>query len=424
MYNIKQDDLGAVVNGRDLLCRLRRTVPGLLLSALVCVPGAQAGKVGALKWDETITASLEYNSNITTAEHDPIADLIFQARFAVDGSWEMTQNLVLTYGLGIGYRRYLGNTGFQLDSAAIRLVPDTVFSFDIRVSDQLNFTVSDSVNFMENASDIAVVNRETGEVETNLFSFERVRNRASIDGTWSVNQRNQLGLGVWRTDVIPLSSRFDDYRRIQYGVNGRWTRSFRESLRGGVSGSLYETRYATDFNNDSDGRSWGPFVEWGITENMTFAADMQFVRTGFDRSTAQPGVADDFDYQAVEWGLKLTHAFNPRMSYTLEYRKASDYGYISNYRELDLASAVVAWQATRTGQAYVSVSYEWGDDSGGIAPDYWERWFVAVGYSQPFWKDFEYSVRARWTDKMSRVVGRSYEQYSLYIGLVYHFPSR
>ncbi len=409
--------------GAISLC-LRLALAVFWLHLVMAPISAEAGKLGPLEWRESISLSMEYNSNINTSETDPVDDFIFQGRFSVSGSWEMTRQLTLSYGFGIGYRRYLGRSGFQLDNAAIRLVPDTTFDFDIRVSDQLTFNVSNSINFLENASDIVVVNPDTGELETNLFSFERVRNRAAVSGVWSVNQRNQLSGEIWRSDVIPLSSRFDDYRRIQQGVTTTWTRSFGPSIRGGLSGSLFETRYRTDLNNSSDGRAWGPFVEWGVTDNLTLKGDIRFTRIGFDRSTQLPGVEDHFDYDAMEWGVSLNHAFNPRMSYTLEYRETSDYGFISNFRELEIASAIFAWKATRTGDAFFSASYEWGKDSGGLAPDDWERLFLAAGYSQPLWTDFEISFRVRWTDKDSRVNGRSYDQFTAYIGLVYTFPNR
>jgi len=88
MYDNDYTDLWGVVRGHYLFASLRRAAPVAFLSCLICGPYAHAAKVGAFKWDETITASLEYNSNITTAEEDPIDDIIFQARFAVDGSWE------------------------------------------------------------------------------------------------------------------------------------------------------------------------------------------------------------------------------------------------------------------------------------------------------------------------------------------------
>lgn len=397
-------------------------VPALPVLLVTVVPALEAGKVGSIAWNESISGSVEYNSNITTSEDDPVEDVVVQARFMVDGSWEMTRQLVLSYGFGIGYRRYIGGSGFGIEKAAIQLVPDTQFDFDIRVSDNLTFTVSDKIEFSEDASGIAVRNRETGEVETDLFSFERINNRAAVSGKWSVNQRNQLSASLWREDVYPLVSRFDDYRRIRHGVDGAWTRSLNASLRIGLQGSLFSTRYVTDLNNDSDGNAWGPFFDWGLTDQMTLAGSLSFVQIGFDRADQQPGIADRFDYQNTEFSLRLDHAFNARMSYRLEYQHTSDYGYIANLRLLDFVRATFAWQATRSGQADFTVMHEWGEDSGGIAPEEWEQLHLSLGYSQPIGRNLELSLRTRWSEKQSRAVRRSYEQLTVYIGLVYHFP--
>lgn len=401
-----------------MVCLGRRLRLFGIVVPLFGVNSVCAGKLGKLNWDETISSSLEYNTNINTSETDPVDDWTFSTYFNVQGKWAFTKSYQLTYGFGLGYRTHLGNSGVELDNAAIRFLPDTNFDFDMRVSKGLTINVSDSITFNDNATDISVQEND-GTLRSNLFSFERLTNRFAVTANWDLNRKNNLQLSIYREDVFPLNDRFDDYRRIQHGVTGSWTHRFNARISGGIQGSLYTTQHDTNFNNESTGYSWGPFTEYAITDNMSVLGGVSWVRTDFDDTGT---VSDDSDVNAIEWYVRLNHSFNSKMSYSLEYSVSNDYGYVSNYRHQDLISGLFSWQITRRGQFYVSGAYEWGNDSGGLILDDWERYIITAGYGQPFWRDFEFSTRVQFSSKDSKIADRSYEQFTFYIGIVYHFP--
>lgn len=382
----------------------------------------QAGKLGALEWEETLSASLEYNTNVNSSEKNPLDDWIFEANFGVAGSWDLTESQKLTYGFGIGYRRYAGNSGFNSRSGAgIHYVPDTSIDLAVRFSDQLNFKISDALSFSENATGIALSSTNSDLVETELISFERINNHFEIQGTWDLNRYNSLVGSVWRDDTFPLKSIFRDYRRTTEGVSGQWTHKFNRRTDLGLEGSLFRTRYRSGESNDSHGYRWGPFAQYRFSENFSVNGHVHFNRTWYEQPASPRDYSDNFEFHGVEWGVGAIHAFNRTMTYQVDYKVSNDYSYLANYRRLRTLSLIYSWQTTETLQSFFSASYEWGYDSGGRAPDDWEMLYLATGVSFPFWKSWECSSNIRWTNKNSHVLDRSFEQFVFYISLVYHF---
>jgi hypothetical protein len=381
-----------------------------------------AGKIGDLEWEETLMASLEYNSNINSSENEPIDDWIFEASFGISGQWDLTEAQKLNYGFGIGYRRYIGGGGFEIDNAAIRYLPDTSIDLAIRVADNLNFKISDSLTFTENATGIALQPNDSGEavIETDIISFERITNHFEIEGTWDWNRYNSLVASIYREDTFPLQSRFDAYRRIAEGINGQWIHKLSSRLDTGLQGGVFRMRHRGELKNDSHGYHWGPFANYRLSENFGVNGYLHFSRSWYEEPEEPVDYDDQDSFDGVQWGVGATHSFNRTMAYELNYSVSTDYSYLANFRRVRTLSLVYTWQAANKLQTFASGSYEWGHDSGGRAPDDWEKLYLAAGFSYPFDR-FELSSNVRWTNKNSHVPTRSFDQFIFYISLVYHF---
>lgn len=395
----------------------RLTLAALLTYMLSLSELAGFARIGPMELTATARMGVEYNSNINLSERNAKDDIILRPRFDLTGKWQATEFNTLTLRTGIGYEKYIFNPEFDSNRLIIAVAPDTDIEFQVRLTENLTFTVRDSLRFLQDPTDVVGVD-QAGNLVLDAFRYQRIENNLVVSLPWEVNMFNTVTFSYNRFDRVALDNLYKDTSRYNQGFNLAWQRELNKNLAVGVQGSVFENRYYRPFNNNSRGWSAGPFFNWMTSEFTQLSGNLSWVVMDFDRGGA---VQDNSNVHTLNGGIDFGHTLNQNWAYTIGYSHNTNYGWISNTTTVDRVGLTVLWSGFRRTEITSQLSHEWGRDSGGIAPERYRRWVFATGLGYQLGPRTSFDITYRYTDKNSDQFDRSYIQHMLAFWLSYRF---
>lgn len=207
--------------------------------------------------DMRLTGSLgvEATDNVFAADNNPKADLTVRPQMNLFSHWRVTEKNSLTFGLGVGYAKYLRTTEYD----NLFISPDTDISFDVYVDDfVINF--HDRFDYSQDVSSDPTVSG-TG-------SLNRFENTAGVQVTWDLNKA-VLTFGYDHRNYIAVESVFDHLTHSAELFTTSASFAVRPTVMAGieVGGGLLD--YDEEVLQDNQHIAAGPFVLAQLSEYST-----------------------------------------------------------------------------------------------------------------------------------------------------------
>jgi hypothetical protein len=344
----------------------------------------------------------EWNDNVTISDADPLEDYILRPQLNLQAFWPMTEQLRLSFGVGVGYTIYL--QGHREDR--LLLSPDSQLAFDMRFRDVL-VTVYNQVRYQDDPIS------EPGLSEGREFA--QLSNTAGARATWLLNDwRLQAGyshFNFWSlTDSFRYLDRASDQVYVRVGL------ALAPSTQIGMESSGSVTRYDQSIRSDFLSASVGPFLEWRVTEHLELRLRGGYVHYDFEeRAGAAPLEPLDTYYLGLAADHQLTRFLSHGVAATREVRVAIEAEYAEQFR----AEYGVRWNLLEPVTVSTQVFYDHSREPRPVQDERFHRvgGGLEVGYEVT--DRIRAEVRYRFITRDSNLPGRNYAQNSVLLGLRY-----
>lgn len=391
---------------RSVTC-IRGALPALILAVFPVLAGAQDYNLrfGPLLFDITGVAGIEYNDNINYSNNRPLDDIILSAGIDFGGTVELSRHLDFTLDVGARYEKYLQHSELDSDNTFLTLSPDTEAAARILADNHL-IVIYDRLSYSSSAAD-AVGVAPGGGLVTDIAKYGRFTNVAGVDIDSDYNIF-QTTLSFQREDVRTQGELFKFAERTTYRFSPSIRKQFTPAFTAGIGGSVSQTDYKTDFNNDGTSWSIGPFMTWRPNDNWETSVGASYVESNFDTGG---GSGDNTGTsKGVNGRASVRHDLSRWYSHGVSIAHFQELGQVSNTTEVTRAnydySILVTAETTLSGQLFA----EHGNDSGGIGSESYDRYGFTIGAGYQIGRRTTLDLRYAWTEKDSDLVNRDYSQ--------------
>jgi hypothetical protein len=242
----------------------------------------------------------------------------------------------LTFGLSIGYAKYLNHDEFDSDSVLV--APTTALTWNLAVG-PVRITLTERISYQEDTFDVPVV--------SNVAKYRRWENIAGIRADWDVNQFSKLGFGYQRYDVFSDDEAFEDQDRSVDTVFIRPSFQYNPHITIGLSASYSWIRYSGGSNSDGTTYLVGPYAQIRINETTDLYLEVGFQGSEFD-ALAQPRtaiqlvggepflvpVSDDQSQSSVYYKAELSNRPSATFRHKFIVSRTQEVGVGSNFYDL------------------------------------------------------------------------------------------
>lgn len=373
-------------------------------------------RLGGFTFDLAGTFQVEYDDNINGASVDPIWDIILTPGVALAGEWKATELNTLRVGLGIGYSKYLRNPELDSSRNFLNINPDTEISFTAYVED-FTIEIFDRLAYTVDATDALLPNND------NPIDFGRFINLAGINVDWDLNDVI-LFVSFTRLDVIPTTSSFDFENRTEYKLEAGPRVLVAPNLTLGLTGSVaWNIWNNPDANgvvkNDSVSYAIGPMAIWQPTSVINVSASAGV--TWFDFQNNDPSVEDDSAPVGFYGNLAVSHRLTQNYTHSLSASRNFNFGYLSNFTIVDTLVYGWNWRWNKKLNPRGNIGWNRGNDSGGIEPEDYDRFFVGVGMDYRFSNQLTAGLNYEWSHRNSNIPNRTYDRNRVWADFRYDF---
>lgn len=402
-------------------CRRVARVVVLLLWLTLSLPNnltAQGKnvKAGPITMDLTARVSVEYNDNINASGTNGLNDFILFAGMDLAGNWDISRINSMSFNLGAEYRKYFDHPELNSENNFLVLSPDTEMAFTILIKG-IEFRLYDKLNFSTDPTDSIVVDPETNEVSFDILSYNRFENRLGVDAEWDLKPL-KITFGVSRNDIIPQDVEFEFTDRTQNTVALGGSVQYAANLMIGVEGTYSITEYKDNFQNGSEGYTFGPFVNWQISRFISLALHTNWNNIDFDNTGDN---SDSSDSSTFNFNLSLNHVFNRNYSHSFNISRTTFLGFIANTTTVENITYSFVLDAIRNAQVSGQFSFENSEDSGGLSPETSDRFTMGTSFSYKFTPSLNGRFSYNLVSKESIILDRIYDQNRLNFVFSYDF---
>lgn len=260
-------------------------------------------KAGPVRLQVGLGYSLDWNDNIrNTAEHRE-SDFIHRPELTLRGEWAATKDSRLTFGMGIGYKKY--DEHGDLDRFTV--TPNSEIAWDIPLQDfQLTLydriTRSQEVTSQGGLSGVAEFPRTE-----NTVGFRTIWQPSAFRWEWGYSHYNFIS-----ESAAAGATNFDYLNRSAEQAFARLAYQMAEVTHGGIELSGAVTDYESRQQQDNKNISVGPYLEWQIRESLRLSLRGGLVTYFQDASLT---VTNGSDLQSYYAGLDLRHKLTRNISH-------------------------------------------------------------------------------------------------------------
>jgi opacity protein-like surface antigen len=384
--------------------------------------------LGPVRFAIALGFGVEFNDNITLADHGRESDFILRPNLDLSATWRISDLNTLHINIGVGYAKYLKHSEYDTRGLLISPNSDVALTF---YTGPVKWTVRDRVSYQEDAYDIPVL--------SNTAIYRRWENQAGIDADWAINQSVDVTVGydhynLWASgDIFDLQDRSIDTIFVKPSVK------INPALKVGVNASYSFIQFTSIERANGDGILAGPFVDWQISDvtNMHLEGgyqQLQFNGPSFydqaevnqlglnaTEAAAVEGILQDNSnantyYIKFESDNKPTENFQHRLSFS----KTAEIGFESNFYNLYHVEYNADWKCLPHTEIGPSIFYEYYTTSGPVGEDAW-RVGAALGIRYHFSNSLTLGLDYRYLNKQSDLADANYYQNLVFLSLYYKF---
>lgn len=372
--------------------------------------------IGALKFNLTGRFDIEFNDNVTSRENNELSDIILKPGISLESDWPISKINTLRFAMGINYVEYLFHNELSSGSNFINITPDTMLRF-IVVIDPLTITFSDQFSYLNDPTD-AVALSSSGQPETNISRFNRYTNLAGVNIDWRAQNDLLMGLAFSRFDMVPEAERFRFRQRVEYTELAFIKYMMEPTFVIGFNAQTSQNRYRQDTQQDANTLSFGPTVDWTVSRRLSTFLGVSWYNSKFrpNSSTPTASSADAFNGE-----FTVRHLLTRFYSHSLGYTFATRIGDASNTSRENGIKYGWEWAAFKKITFVGFFFWEAGTDSGGIAPEKYDRFSAQIGFKYILSKASAANFTANHTKKDSTSTNRSFVTNKIVISFVYDF---
>jgi predicted porin len=363
--------------------------------------------VGPVRFNVAAGAGLEWNDNITLADHDKKSDLIFRPSVNFDGHWPLSDLNTLRFSLGLSYAKYFSHSEF--DSRSILVSPSSTLALTAHVGN-IVLTARERFSYQEDPYALPVV--------SNVATYRRAENTAGLQADWPINDFVNLTVGYEHYNLWAFDDTFKQLSRNVDTIYVRPSYQITPSIRLGVNGSVSFVRFDENIQNDGTSYMVGPFAD--ITLSETTHA---FVEVGFQQFDFSGGGTIGDTSSSSTWYAKgeITNQLTEAISQRLIASKTAEVGFGTNFYDLYHVEYGALWKMTPALNFDPSLFYEYYTTSGDGEAEKASRFGAALGLRYALSPTFTLGADYRFLLKSSNLPNSDYTQNLVLLSLYYNF---
>jgi hypothetical protein len=329
---------------------------------------------------------VELNDNINLSEHDAAADAIIHPQFGLGFVWPLSEQNLLRFDLGVGYRAYIDNPSLN----SIQVTPGSHLNYQIRVL-KAELIFHDSFYIQ-----VDPLSRPEISGGDELFNFERFNNSAGVQLNWEIMKDLKLLAGYDYVIDRSLSSDFTELDRDDHVFSVAAYREIGPRVTLGLAGSYTITEYVEQIQNDGTTFSIGPRAIIKFSEFVSMDAGVNYTVSEY-RPTGM--IPDANDFEGVTYFAGVRHRINSRTSHYARASRSVTPGLGSNFTDMFAVQYGIDWKASSAITLHSTFVYEDLRASGAVADEsvryLWylgaqlrlsSKWQLGAAYSFA-WKD-------------------------------------
>ncbi|PXA05524.1 hypothetical protein DDZ13_01235 [Coraliomargarita sinensis] len=379
-------------------------------------------RLGPMLVDMVGSFGIEYNDNINTSEVAPIEDVILQPGISFGLKWQINEYNELDANLGLEYWHYLSESELNDFSNQIGLTPNTELSFRVLIKD-ITFRIYDRIQYSFDSADSVVVDPVTGNViDSDPEAFTRFRNVLGIQTEWFIGE-TIFSAQLSREDIYSPEDIFEYVNRYEHKAALNVERALAANFTTGLGISYSTIDFDLAVNNDADTFTFGPWIDWKITEFIGLYAGVAYNDYDFETGALTDGTVfgDDSELEDYTWMVRLSHVANEVFNHQVEWYRAISVSNTANSNVLDGIRYSFAYNIMPRIRLDGAVGYEESESSGGLINDDFDRWIWGLSTEVLLGPQLTADIGYRYIDKESDAAFQSYEQNQFRIFLKYDF---
>lgn len=301
--------------------------------------------IGPVQLSLGLYAGTEANDNINASETNPESDLLLHGGMSLGFFWPATDQSQLQFSGTFGYVHYVRTS--QNDH--LEIAPDSALTWAVGFEDA-TLTLFDQISYSQSVS--------TESALSGVAVYPRLDNTIGARIDWLPN-RWAFALGYSHNDFISNSSQFEYLNRSSEYFFGRAGWRFAEKTQAGLEASASITEYQLSIQPNNKNVSFGPYLEWQVTQALRATLRGGSVIYLFDtpQKSLQGSALDSF-YFGLEMSQQLTDFLSHRLSVRRDVRQGVNQG--SGYIEELTGEYAISWALTQRISVGGHFTYEHG----------------------------------------------------------------
>lgn len=362
-------------------------------------------QLGRARFQVEGSLDVVYNDNVNVSENSPQDDFILQPVGSVRSFVPLTERNTLTFGVGVGYYKYLQYDRYD----QMYIAPESQLVFDVYVS-QFRFSFYDEFSYVQDPTREGAI---SGSAEYGGFS-----NSAGMNVDWRVNEKLSLNSGYDHFNFISTDDEFEFLDRSTDSVPLQLSYKVSDAVKVGPELYFSRTRYDDDLLSSFWEASAGMFAEFRLTPRFTVRPDAGVIYFEFDEPGVIGSAKDVVSYYA---GVNVSHAVNEHWSYLLSGGREIVPGINADSQELTYARLSVTWNVNRITRVRPVFFWEDAKDASGILSEHYNRIGIEPSIEVAPFERTTLRLAYRFTMKDSDRAGRDYEQNRVTVSARYTF---
>ena len=367
--------------------------------------------LGPVQFGLAIGVGIEFNDNITLADHNRISDFVFRPSLDLHATWRISELNTIRLSVGASYAKYFDHSEF--DSDGLLLSPNTELAFTFYLG-AVKFTLRDRISYQEDSYTVATVSN-TGT------PYRRYENQIGLVLEWAVNDKFNLEGGY---DHYNLWTIGHDYALQDRSIDTIFLKPSYQIVPGikiGINSSYSFINF--DSNERGDGHSLltGPFIEWQMSQYTNLYLEGGYQNMKFDQGSVSGSAAsasEDINtyYIKFEINNKPSDIFDHRLAFS----KTTEIGFSSNSYDLYHVEYDANWKIFQHTDLGPVVFYEYYTTSGDLGETA-HRFGAGLGMRYHFSNSVTLGLDYRFIAKDSNLDNSDYRQNLAFLSLYYKF---
>ena len=385
--------------------------------------------IGPVQFGLAVGIGLEYNDNITLAEHDTISDFILRPSLDIQATWRLSELNTLKLSLGASYAKYFDHSEF--DSRSVLLSPNSELAFTFYLS-PVKITLRDRLSYQEDNYNVPTLSN-TGT------PYRRFENQIGLQLEWAVNDKVTLTGGYDHYNLWTIGEDFALQDRAIDTIFIKPSYQIVPGIKIGVNGSYSYINFDSNERGDGHGLLVGPFIEWQMSEytnlyleagyqelkfdkggDFNNAAIDQLALSSSDAAAVRNILRDNDDTSTFYIKFEIDNKPSDIFDHRLAFSKTAEIGFSSNSYDLYHVEYDANWKVLPHTEIGPVLFYEYYTASGDLGEKA-QRVGAGLGVRYHFSNSLTLGLDYRFIAKDSDLVNADYRQNLAFLSLYYKF---